>query len=107
MKLSWLRLALSAMIVFAALAGAALRLSGPAAHDCASMSMTDACPDHAGGHATAPRHCDSLICGAVELTAPTTPNMTNLTTAGLARPIFDDLALRSFSARPDLRPPIL
>jgi hypothetical protein len=107
MKMSWLRLIVSAMIVVAALSGAASTVAAPAAHACASMSAMDDCPDHSDDHATTPRHCNSLICGAVQLTPPFALLPTTTTVAGPARVIFDDAAHWGLSAPPDLRPPIL
>ena len=107
MKLRWLRLIISAMVVVAALSGAASSLAGPSAHDCASMAMMDDCPDHAGDHATAPRHCDSLVCGALQLTPPEGQRSMTLTAVDPVRPIVDDAAHLGRSAPPDLRPPIL
>jgi hypothetical protein len=107
MKLSWLRLIVSAMVVIAALSGAASGFAAPAAHSCAAMSAADDCPDHPTDHATAPLHCDSLICGALQLTPHFALRPTNIKAVGQARLIFDDAAYRGLSAPPDLRPPIL
>jgi hypothetical protein len=107
MKLSWLRLIVSAMIIFAAVLGSAASFGAPLAHDCASMSVMDKCPDHADDHATAPRHCDSLVCGALELTPTEAQAPTTLTTVSSLRLIFDDAAHLGLSAPPDLRPPII
>ncbi|WP_424360761.1 hypothetical protein [Methylocystis parvus] len=107
MKLSWLRLIVSAMIVFVALSGSAASFAAPSAHDCAFMSVMDKCPDHADGHATAPQRCDSLVCGALQITPPETQAPTTLTTVSSLRLIFDDAAHLGLSAPPDLRPPII
>jgi hypothetical protein len=107
MKLSLVRLIVSAMVVFAALSGAASSYAAPSAHDCASMSVVDNCPGHADNHATAPRHCDSLVCGALQLMPPEVQTPTTITAVGPVRPIFDDAAQLGLSATPDLRPPIL
>lgn len=107
MKLGWLRLIISAMVVFAALSGAASSLAAPSAHDCVSMSMMNDCPYHGGDHSTAPRHCDSLVCGALQLTPPEAQKSMILTAVGPVLPIVDDAAHLGLSAPPDLRPPIL
>lgn len=106
MKLNWLRLIVSAMLVIAALSAAAPGFAAPASHACAAMSAMDDCPDHSN-HATAPRHCDSLICGAVQLTPPAALVPTTIVAVAPARRIFDDAAYRGLTAPPDLRPPIL
>jgi hypothetical protein len=107
MKLSWLRLIVSAMFVFAALLSAAASIAAPSAHDCATMSVMDDCPGHADDHATAPRHCDSLVCGALQSTPPEAQTTVTLASIGSARLISDDAAQLGLSATPDLRPPIL
>lgn len=107
MKLSWPRLIVSLAIVLAALSGAASSVAAPSVHDCASMVLLDDCPDHAGGDATAPRHCDSLACGALQLTPSKMQAPAALTTVDRARLILDDSAHLGLSAPPDLRPPIL
>lgn len=107
MKLGWLRLIVSAMVVFAALSGVASGLAAPSAHDCASMSMMGDCPDRADNPATAPRHCDSLVCGALQLMPPEAQAPTTLLAIGRAHRLFDDAAHLGVSATPDLRPPIL
>jgi hypothetical protein len=106
MKLSWLRLIVSAVIVLASLSGAVTGFAAPAAHDCASMSAMDQCPDHADDHASLPRHCDSLVCGALQITPPTTFTPLTLSEVGAARFVFEDEAHLGQSTSPDLRPPI-
>lgn len=107
MKLNWLRLIVSAMLVIAALWAAAPGYAAPAPHACAAMTAADDCPDHSANHATAPRHCDSLICGAIQLTPPSALVPTITAALSPARRIFDDAAYRGLTAPPDLRPPIL
>ncbi|KAF2989921.1 hypothetical protein OGR47_15235 [Methylocystis sp. MJC1] len=107
MKLNWLHLIVSAMLVIAALSGAAPSYAGPALHPCAAMTAMDDCPDHSANHATAPRRCDSLICGAVQLTPPFALVATTTVATAPARRILDDADYRGLSTPPDLRPPIL
>jgi len=106
MKLSWLRLIVSAMIVIAALSGAATGFAAPVTHSCAAMSAADDCPDHAADRATAPPHCDSLICGALQSSPPQSLALAITREAALARRMWDDAARRGLSSPPDLRPPI-
>ncbi|MGD9657817.1 MAG: hypothetical protein AB7U61_09290 [Methylocystis sp.] len=64
MKQNWLRLIVSAMVIVAALWGAASSFAAPVAHSCVGMSAGEDCPDHPVDHTAALRHCDSLICEA-------------------------------------------
>lgn len=107
MKLNWLRLIVSAMLVIAALWAAAPGYAAPASHACAAITSMDDCPDHSANHATVPRHCDSLICGAVQLASPAALVPTTTVALSRARRLFDDAAYRGLTAPPDLRPPIL
>lgn len=107
MKLNWLRLIVSAMLIIAALSAAAPGFAAPAPYACAAMSAMDDCPEHSTDHTTAPRRCDSLICGAVQLTPPFSVVATTTVAISSARRIFDDADHRGLSTPPDLRPPIL
>lgn len=106
MKLSWLRYLVSVLTIVAALTGAASGFAEPLAHSCAGMTAIEDCPDSHSDHAPIPRHCDSLLCGGVQL-APTF-SIAPSVAAGVdfvPQP-RDDAMPRGLSGSPDLRPPI-
>lgn len=106
MKQRLLRLIVCAMIVVAALSGAASSLVAPIGHSCAGMSAVEDCPDHPVDHTAALRHCDSLICGAIQLAPHATFTLTRMAEAGLRTQPSDDATHRGVSSPPVLRPPI-
>lgn len=106
MKLSWLRHFVSVLMIVAALTGAASGFAAPMAHSCAGMTATDDCPDSHSDHTTLPRHCDSLLCGAIQL-APSLSVVPAVTAdVDFVPQPFDDTLRRGLSGSPDLRPPI-
>lgn len=108
MQRSWLRLLVSAFVVVAALAAAGTSaFAGPAPHPCAEMTMVGegAHSDH-GDHQAAPRPCDSLICGAVQVTPVIFLGEAIEVRISRAPQPRDDDARLDFTGPPDLRPPI-
>lgn len=106
MQRSWLRLLVSAVILVAALSASAANAFAPHAHACAEMAVGSDCPDADGDHGALPRPCDTLLCGAIQLT----PVFVLLDGAAapsrrLAQP-RDDLLRVGLVGPPDLRPPI-
>lgn len=106
MKQNWLRLIVCTMVVVAALSGAASNFAAPVAHSCAGMSAVDDCPDHPVDHTAALRHCDSLICGAIQLAPHVTFTAARMAELGLRTQPADDATYRGVSSPPSLRPPI-
>ncbi len=110
MQRSWLRLLISALVIVAALTAAAANgFAPPAAHPCAEMAMGQASPaahDAHGDHAAPPRHCDSLICGALQLTPASVATASVTARRDPATQPRDDAAPLGFAGPPDLRPPI-
>ena len=106
MQRSWLRLLVSLFIVVAALsAGATNAFDASGAHSCAEMTMTSDCPEHSD-HAAIPRHCDSLICGAIQLTPILVVASNILTPTSRLLAPSDDIMRHGVASPPDLRPPI-
>jgi hypothetical protein len=107
MQRRWLRLLVSAIIVIAALsAGAANALVAPTAHSCAEMARGSDCPDAHKDHGAMPRHCDSFVCGALQLVPLFVATEGARTPSErLARPCDDVMRLGRVGP-PDLRPPI-
>jgi hypothetical protein len=106
MKQNWLRLIVSAMVVVAALSGAASSFAAPVANSCMGMSAAEDCPDHPVDHTAALRHCDSLICGAIQLAPHATFTLARMAEVGLRTQLSDDATLRGVLSPPGLRPPI-
>ena len=105
MQRHWVRLLVSIFIVVAALsAGATNAFDAPGAHSCAEMTTPGDCPEHSD-HAAIPRHCDSLVCGAIQLTPIQAIKHVAATTDRLLTP-SDDIMRRGVAGPPDLRPPI-
>lgn len=106
MQHQWLRLIVSIFIVVAALsAGAKSAYDASGAHSCVEMTMTNDCPEHSD-HAARPRHCDSLICGAIQLTPILVVAVNILTPTSRLLAPSDDIMRHGVAGRPDLRPPI-
>jgi hypothetical protein len=106
MKQDWLRLIVSAMVIVAALSGAASSFAAPVGHSCAGMSTVEDCPNHPVDHTAALRHCDSLICGAIQLAPHVTFTAARMAELGLRTQPADDATHRDVLSPPDLRPPI-
>lgn len=106
MKRSWLRLIVCATVVVAALSGAASSFAAPVAHSCVGMSAVEDCPDHPVDRTAALRHCDSLICGAIQLAPHAIFTLARMAEVGLRMQLSDDATHRGFSSPPGLRPPI-
>ncbi|MGJ0532520.1 hypothetical protein [Methylocystis sp.] len=106
MKQNWLRLIVSAMVIIAALSGAASSFVGPVGHSCEGMSAIEDCPDHPVDHSAALRHCDSLICGAIQLAPHATFTQARRVEVGLRTQVPDDATHRGVLSPPGLRPPI-
>jgi hypothetical protein len=106
MKLSWLRHLVSVFMIVAALTGATSGFAAPSAHSCAGMTAMDDCPDRHSDPTAIPRHCDSLLCGAIQL-APSFSVAPAVTAAvDFVPQSFDETLRRGLSGSPDLRPPI-
>lgn len=106
MKLSWLRHLISVLMIVASLTGATSGFAAPMAHPCAGMASMDDCPDSHSDPTAIPRHCESLLCGAIQLT-PSVSVMPAVTAAVEFVPqSLDDTLRRGISGSPDLRPPI-
>ncbi len=106
MKQNWLRLIVSMMVVVAALSGAASSFAAPVANSCVGMSAAEDCPDHPVDHTAALRHCDSLICGAIQLAPHATFTLARMAEVGLRTQLSDDATHRGVLSPPGLRPPI-
>jgi hypothetical protein len=107
MKLSWLRHLVSVLMIVAALTGATSGFAAPMAHPCAGMASMDDCPDSHSDPTAVPRHCDSLLCGAIQLTPcfSVVPAAVRAAVDFVPQPL-DDTLRRGLSGSPDLRPPI-
>lgn len=106
MKQNWLRLIVAATVIVAALSGAARGFAAPVAHSCEGLAAVNHCPDHPVDHAAALRHCDSLICGAIQLAPHATFTVVRMAALGLRTQPADDATHRGVSSPPGLRPPI-
>lgn len=108
MQRSWLRLLVCSFVIVAALAAAgASAFAAPAAHPCAEMTIGGGGDPGNGDHGVAPRRCDSLICGAVQLMPVVfLGKATDVRISRAPQPRDDDLR-QGFSGPTDLRPPIL
>lgn len=105
MKLNWLRLFVSTLIVLAALASAESWGAAASSEPCVGMSVTDQCPEH-HSHGQAPRHCDLSVCGALQLPASNQSVLALPVSAGHAMAVPNDPLRVGFCGPPDLRPPI-
>jgi hypothetical protein len=105
MKLNWLRLLLSALVVLAALASTE-SWGAAGAQPCVGMSVSDQCPDHQT-HGQSPRHCDLSVCGALQLPASNVAIFAPLASARNTVPASNDSLRVGFCGPPDLRPPII
>lgn len=107
MQRSWLRLLISALVILAALtAGRTNVVAAPASQPCAEMAMYHGGHNADGDHAAVPRHCDSLICGAIQLAPPIFDAAGLATQTGRAPQPHDDVIRLGVTGSPDLRPPI-
>ncbi len=107
MQRSWLRILVCAFVVVAALAGAGMSASAaPASHPCAQMAVGDSSHPSHGDHGSTPRRCDSLVCGAVQLTPVViVGEAIEVYVSRVPQPRDDDARL-DLTGPPDLRPPI-
>lgn len=107
MQRSWLRLLISAFVIVAALAAAgANAFATPGDHPCAEMTIGDGSHGDHGDHGAVPRRCDSLVCGAVQLTPVVIVGEAMEVSISRAPQPRDDNFLLDFTGPPDLRPPI-
>lgn len=106
MQRSWLRILVCAFVVVAALAAAGMSASAaPANHPCAEMAVGNSSHHSHGDHGSPPRRCDSLVCGAVQLTPVVFGEAIEVYVSRVLQPRDDDARL-DLTGPPDLRPPI-
>lgn len=107
MQRSWLRLLVCAFVIVAALAAAGTNaFAALATHPCAEMTIGDGAHSGHGDHGAVPKRCDSLICGAVQLTPVVLLGEAVEVRISRAPQPRDDDARLGFDGPPDLRPPI-
>lgn len=107
MQRSWLRLFVSAFVIVAAFAASgANAFATPANHPCAEMAVGHGAHSGHGDHGAVPKHCDSLICGAVQLTPVIFVGQAIEARIFRAPQPRDDDTHLGFDGSPDLRPPI-
>lgn len=108
MQRSWLRLLVCGFVIVAALAAAGTNaFAAPDAHPCAGMTVGDSAHDGHGDHGAAPRRCDTLVCGAVQLTPFIIVGEATEARISRAPQPRDDDARLGFAGPLDLRPPIV